>query len=160
MNSVAVIGIGNLSRGDDAIGILAARRIRVELPEVQVIESDGDITELLDCFRHFHSVYIIDAISSSSPASQKTGGNIFEFDAIQGTLPNSDLLVSSHVLGISQAIELARVLGVLPSQLRVLGVEGASFVMGEGISKEADLAIDRVASRMIEKIRKGVHSNA
>lgn len=153
MDRVAVIGVGNLSRGDDAIGILAARRIQMELPDVHAIESSGDITHLLDCFREFQSVYIIDAISSGKPNSENTYGCIREFDATLGPLPDSELLTSSHALGLSQAIELARVLGSLPAQIRVFGVEGRNFEMREGLSRVAKLAVEQVAARIVKQIK-------
>ncbi len=155
MGNVAVVGIGNLSRGDDAIGILAARRIRAELPDVRVIESSGDITELLECFREFEAIYIIDALYSK----RAKPGSIHEFDAVSGALPDTDLLTSSHALGLSQAIELARVLGALPSQLHVMGVQGGDFQIGEGISKTAQLGVNQVVKLVINKIKRGaVHA--
>jgi hydrogenase maturation protease len=47
-----VIGIGNIFRGDDAVGLVAARRLR-ELPlkEVQVLELDGDLTNIAESWQ-------------------------------------------------------------------------------------------------------------
>ena len=46
---ILVIGIGNQYRGDDALGILLARRINsLNLPQVRVIEQAGEGAALIE----------------------------------------------------------------------------------------------------------------
>ena len=49
---------------------------------------------------------------------------------------------STHALGVAEAIEIARSLGRLPKQVRVYGIEGASFDYGRGLSPEVEKAVE------------------
>ena len=74
---VLVIGVGNDYRGDDAVGLIVARRIReMNLPQVQVIESDGEFTRLMESWKDAESVILIDAVQSGVAP-----GTIHRFDA-------------------------------------------------------------------------------
>jgi hydrogenase maturation protease len=55
MRLVIGIGIGNPDRGDDAVGLAVARRVRDAAPGgVTVKELDGDQLTLLDEWDHAH----------------------------------------------------------------------------------------------------------
>src|SRR4030042_3969169 len=73
LDHTIVIGIGNIFRGDDAVGLVAARRLReMQLPGLQILELDGDITTLAECWQGGPKVIVVDAA-----ASQGGGGPIF-----------------------------------------------------------------------------------
>ena len=58
-----------------------------------------------------------------------------------------------HALGLREAIDLADALGLLPDELRVLGIEGASFDHGEGLSPMIADAVPLAAARLLSAIR-------
>lgn len=157
MNHVAVIGVGNPWRGDDAVGIFTARAIQSAVgARATVIESDGEVTSLLECFKSFNQVYIIDAIQTGSAKP----GYIHDIDGIKESFKEASLRASTHVLGVAQSIEMARVLGRLPSKLRVFGIEAAQFEHGSSLSKEVRSASDAVARQIIQDIKKENEANA
>ena len=49
---------------------------------------------------------------------------------------------STHALGLAEAIEIARSLGRLPTRVRVVGIEGARFDFGRGLSPEVEDAVE------------------
>ena len=59
---------------------------------------------------------------------------------------------STHAFGAAEAIELARVLGRLPRRLIVVGIEGARFDAGVGLSPEVAAAVEDVARRGLDDI--------
>lgn len=154
MNRVAVVGVGNIWRGDDAVGIVAARGIQLALDSlaecITFIESEGEVTSLLECFKTFDRVYIIDAIQTENFKA----GRIFEFDAIKNPLQEIPLHASTHVLGVAQSIEMARILGYLPCALRIFGIEAAQFEHGSPLSKEVKAASERVIQKIVAEIKK------
>lgn len=165
MNKIAVIGVGNYWRGDDAVGILTARGIKLAMDSLggssaascaSVIESDGEITTLLECFQAFDRVYLIDAIQTGSARV----GQIFDFDGITHPLRELTLSASTHVLGVAQSIEMARALGRLPSVLRVFGIEAAQFEHGSALSKEVKAASQTLTQRIVDEIRKETRADA
>lgn len=161
MRKVAVIGVGNFWRGDDAVGIVAARGVKLALGSsfestATVIESDGEVTGLLECFRNFEHVYVIDAIQTGDSKP----GRIFDFDGVKEPLREATLRASTHDLGLAQSIEMARALGRLPARLRVFGIEAAQFEHGSPLSKSVKGASEIVVQRVVDEIKKETQADA
>ncbi|MBL8154929.1 MAG: hydrogenase maturation protease [Anaerolineae bacterium] len=146
---ILVIGVGNEDRGDDAAGLLAARRIRGrELPRVRVAEQSGDGAELIDLWGQSQRVYLIDAMVTGAPP-----GTVQRFDIRAGALPAHLAQTSSHLFGVVQAIELGRVLGSLPPTMLVYGIEGKCFDHGAGLSAEVEQAVAALVEQVIHDIQ-------
>ena len=139
---VVVIGVGNDDRGDDAAGLLVARRVRAAAAgRVEVIESDGSITGLLESWSPADHVILVDAVPGPHP------GRCQRLDAAAAATMRS--ACSSHGLGAGQAIALASVLGALPASLVVHAVEGSDFTRGAPVSAAVDAACTRLARRIL-----------
>src|SRR5215204_5516949 len=148
--SVAVIGVGNLHRRDDAAGILAARRIGQELGErVRVFDGIRDTADLINAWEGADLAILIDAAQVGGPV-----GAIYEIEVGEWRLPEHALRCSTHSLNVAQAIELSRVLDALPSSLAIWGIEGSSFDMGRELSPEVEEAIEKVASQVVSRVRR------
>jgi hydrogenase maturation protease len=143
-----LLAVGNESRGDDAAGLLVARRLRHRTGDVTVREMRPDGIELLEVWQDAESVVIVDATSSGAPP-----GTITRFDAVAGALPASTFAVSTHVVGVAQAVELARTLGRLPARLIVIGIEGRRFGQGDALSPEVGSAVEEAAERALKELR-------
>ncbi|HET9738341.1 MAG TPA: hydrogenase maturation protease [Solirubrobacteraceae bacterium] len=129
-----VIGIGNAARGDDAAGLITARRLGG-------LEHEGDPVALLDVWREADVAVVIDAVSSGAAP-----GTVYRFDATAAPLP-AQLRGSSstHALGLAEAIELGRTLGRLPRRLIVYGIEGERFEAGAELTPAVAAAVEAVA---------------
>lgn len=136
-----VIGLGNDDRGDDGVGLMAARRVRAaKLPRVAVVEMSLDPAKLMDLWGHAQRVYIVDC---SAPAGRP--GTIRRFAAEDGPLPALFGTFSSHLLGIEAIIELARAMHCLPYRLTVYAIEGGSFLFQSQPQRIVAKAADEVA---------------
>jgi hydrogenase maturation protease len=142
-----VIGIGNPLRGDDAVGLLAARRVR-ELadPEVEVMELEGEPARLIDAWQGARLAVVVDAVKSDAP-----GGAVMRFDATASPLPPSLSATSTHALGLGDAVEIARALDWLPERLIVFGVEGTRFQAGSDLSPAVAAAVQAVAEAVLRE---------
>jgi hydrogenase maturation protease len=130
-----VIGVGNAYRGDDAAGLVVARRLRER--GVEAIEQEGEPVALIDVFAARDAVVLVDAVQSGAPP-----GTVHRFDVSDGPLPRELRgSTSTHAVGLGEAIELARALGRLPPLVVVYGVEGARFATGVGLSYEVEAAL-------------------
>jgi hydrogenase maturation protease len=139
---VLVIGVGNDYRGDDAAGLIVARRLRaMNLPDVQVIESDGEFTRLMESWKEAEKVILIDAVQSGAAP-----GTIHRFDANKQKLPASLWQGSTHAFGVAEAIAMAQALGRLPRCFMVFGIEAQSFELGAPLS----VAITRAMQETIQ----------
>lgn len=129
-----VIGIGNPDRGDDAAGVLVARKVHGG----RVIEW-ADCSVLMDLWDSHDDVIIVDAMNSGLPP-----GTVQRFDVLAEQLP-ARAFPSSHAFGVAETIELARSLGRLPDRLVVYGIEVADLELGMHLSEEVAEAVDRLA---------------
>lgn len=128
-----VIGVGNAARGDDAAGVIAARRLGG-------LEHEGDPVALLHVWCDADTAIVIDAVSSGAPP-----GTVHRFDATAAPLPTKLRGSSStHALGLAEAIELGRTLGQLPARLIVYGIEGERFEAGAELTPAVAAAIEAV----------------
>jgi hydrogenase maturation protease len=141
---ILLIGIGNEYRCDDSIGLNVIRALKArELPDTMLIESSGDGAELIDLLSSASIAILIDAVSSGGKP-----GAIYRFDALTQPIPAQLSFQSTHVFGVAEAIELARVLGRLPPSLIVYAIEGENFSTGVGLSLKASEAVQKVVERV------------
>ena len=142
MTSRRIIGCGNPDRGDDAAGLLAARRLR-ELG-IEAEEHPGEALGLLERFGGAESLVLIDAVLGYTQ-----GGRVHVWDCEGPTdatwMPGG---ASSHGLGVAEAIGLAKALGRLPGRVRVYGIEGRCFEPGASVSPQVLAAVERVARQI------------
>ncbi len=147
-SSWLLIGVGNEYRSDDGVGLAVARKIHEKLiPSVTVKEESGEGAALMESWQGFQNVIIIDAVSSGAMP-----GTIFRIDANKETVPIKFFHYSTHAFSVSEAIELARAMHVLPSKLVIYGIEGNDFAAGTTIS----LLVQQAAHKIIEQIVKEI----
>lgn len=145
-----VIGIGNPDRGDDAVGLAVASRIRAAAPRgVTVRELDGDQLRLLDTWDDAAEVYVVDAVCSGGRP-----GATYRFDASR-PLGVRFRQRGTHTFSLAEVIELARALRRLPARLAGYGIEGATFALGAGLSPEAEAAARTVADQILGELAGG-----
>lgn len=142
---VRIIGVGNLFRGDDAAGILAARRLKALVGDrAEVIEAELAGLDVLDLMTEASAVILIDAARSGQPA-----GTIHRLKASAGPISVDLFPHSTHVLNAVDAIEIGRTLGLLPPRVIVYGVEVGDTTAGNALSPPVAAALDQVVERVL-----------
>ncbi len=145
---VLVMGLGNWNRGDDAVGLEVARRLRAMVPgHCSVLEVDGDPLASLESWDGIELAVIVDAVSSGA-----TPGTIHRFDVSNQPLPGGLVSTSTHAFGLQELIELGRALGKLPREVTVLAIEGQRFGIGSRMSPECLASIGTVIEALLEEI--------
>jgi len=143
---VAVVGIGNVDRGDDAAGSLVARDILAgptSAPAKSLVIDAGqapeNFTGVVRAFRP-DLVILVD-----SAASGRRAGAVFLVD--RATLADDD--VSTHRLPLAR---IARYLEeTMDSRVLILGIEPASFD-GTGMTPAVGRAVRKVAAAVEEAV--------
>jgi hydrogenase maturation protease len=127
-----VLGWGNLSRGDDALGPLCVAALREALPaQLQ------DHVEFLDDYQlqvEFaldlvgrKRILFIDAILDAAPA--------FEVSPV---LPRRDSSISSHALSPEALLQVfVDLQGCAPPPVTLLAIHGDAFELGEPLTEAA-----------------------
>ncbi len=154
MNPKLIIGMGNPDRGDDALGPLAVRALAdLNLPSIHIKERNGDGLALLEDWRGYDDVLLIDAA-----APMGNPGRIHRIDAIHDPLPAEFSKTSSHGFGILEAIQLARSLRSLPARLIIYAVEGENFFPGAAPSAVITKALPQLLTQIQRELQETTHA--
>ena len=140
---IRVVGIGT-SFGDDAAGLLVVQGLCAEpgLPPGVDAVPCGRPVELLDLLDGIDSAVIVDATRSGQPP-----GTVHE--PLAADLQEARA-VSSHGLGVRDALAMARALGRAPKRIAIIGIEVAS-TLGDGVSQPVHAALAVARARVREK---------
>ncbi len=144
-----IIGVGNAWRGDDAAGLLVARRLTEEPHAgVEVAECRGTADAVQEAWKGAAAVIVVDAVVAGGPP-----GAIYRFDAHGDGVPAAlSRSISSHGWGVAEALALGQVFQELPPFLIIYGIEGKNFGPGQEVSQEVEEAIPEVVRRIRREI--------
>ena len=144
-SSIRIIGLGNDLRGDDAVGLLAARRLHHTIGDrAEVIEAGMAGVDLIELMTGASVVILIDAVCSG-----KAPGTVHRLNASLSPIGRQVFPRSSHAIGVSEAIELARAMDVLPATVIVYGVEVGNTELGHPLSPPMGEGLDQVLKQII-----------
>ncbi len=145
---VLVATLGNLDRGDDAIGAVVAQALSERLPPgVALFETGDDLLALMNAWQGYPALICVDAL-----ACVGTPGQIFRFDLASDVLPEGFAANSTHALGLDAILSLGRVLAQAPQHIVVYAVAGAQFKLGTAPADAVVAAALQTADRVIEEI--------
>ena len=143
-SDIGFIGVGNEYRQDDGVGIAIARQLgRLQLAGAHMVETQRDATRLMDLWQGADIVFVFDAVYSGG-----TAGAVYRLDAVNEPLADDLFQLSTHKMGIVEAVELSRALNMLPPALIFYGIEGMNFGQGQGLS----LPCKRSAMNVIRRV--------
>jgi len=140
-----VIGIGDPLRGDDGVGVAVIDRLRrYPLPDVRLETHWGEGAGLMALWRGRQRVVLVDAmVSGTEPGTLRR----FSPDA----LPSPGLFpYSTHRFGLAEALQLSAVLGELPADLLVVGIEGGCFDPGRALTPAVAEAVVTATDAILE----------
>jgi len=140
-----IIGIGTDTGGDDAAGLLVAQRLRAL--GIEALDYSGEVLGLLDRWEGARSVILIDAMRSG-----RAVGSVAVLDAREAPWAGEELHVSTHGLGLFEALSLAERLDRLPPRVVIYAIEGRSFEPGSQVSPEVLVAVEEAARRIAREV--------
>jgi hydrogenase maturation protease len=73
---------------------------------------------------------------------------VHRFDVVGQPLPSDFFHYSTHAFSVAEAVELGRVLGLLPSVMVVIGITGESFAPGSLLSPAVEEAVASVTAEI------------
>ncbi|HTZ60441.1 MAG TPA: hydrogenase maturation protease [Acidobacteriaceae bacterium] len=145
---IALLGLGNLMRSDDAVGMLTVRNLAADgrlLDVVRVIEGETLGLDLIDSFAGISQLLAIDAVDIGAPP-----GTLVRFAGQELTgLPVSK---SVHLLGFSDLINVLLLMGAAPTEIVLLGVQPASTDWGTSLTPAVESARKKLAEAAMRQI--------
>jgi hydrogenase maturation protease len=134
---LAVLGLGNLMRADDAVGMLAVQAMRADarIATTTLLIDGGtlglDLLHPLDGVTHLLALDAIDTGEAPGTVVRFAGEAIAEMPVTK----------SVHLLGFSDLIGAMRLTGCAPEEIVVLGVQPALIAWGTELSPVVQAAL-------------------
>jgi hydrogenase maturation protease len=138
-----IIGYGEAGSGDASAGLLVSARLR-ELG-LATVDLGGTAMSLSDHWRGYDRVIIVGVASCG-----REPGELLSWDALNERVPRCAFPKNSF--GIPDAIELARMLDLLPPEIAVHAIEGACFDAGSEPSAAVLEAAERLSAAIAAEV--------
>ena len=149
-SSILIIGVGSPYRCDDSVGLIIVKSLEyIQSKQVRLIEHSGEGSDLMDVWKNYNYIFLIDAVQSGKPP-----GTIHRINAREEKVPTEFFHYSTHAFGVAEAVEMARALGEFPENLFIYGIEGKNFNMGHDMSPSVKISAKIVEKMLKEEIQK------
>jgi hydrogenase maturation protease len=134
-----LLGLGARDRGDDAAGLIVAARLRPRLVDrARVVEGCADALAFVGHLDGVDTAVVVDALESADARP----GTLRRLDLAARDPPPPAPRLSGHGDALGAGWRLARALGVVPRRWWLVGVVGADFTLGAGLSDPVRAALD------------------
>ncbi|MBM3291836.1 hydrogenase maturation protease [Candidatus Bathyarchaeota archaeon] len=143
---ILAIGIGNILRTDDGIGLHVIKKIKEIKPEIDTVDAGLGSIEILEYMEGYDLVFIIDAIEADGEP-----GTIYKINLSGGQQP--PIITHSHGVDLVSTINFGQLLyqNKLPKKIILLAVEAEDTIsLGEEPTKKVKQAIDEVIKEIIK----------
>jgi hydrogenase maturation protease len=148
-----IIGIGNLTRKDDGVGIQIINQLKEmkDIPTgVKVVDLGTGGVDIALALDGWEKAIIIDAIRGEI----NQVGTIIEQIVQTNKLPDIKGMSSTHGFDAITALKLAKEIESIkiPKEIRIIGVEIKEEGMGVELSPKVKSAVPKIIARIIEII--------
>ncbi|HEY6448661.1 MAG TPA: HyaD/HybD family hydrogenase maturation endopeptidase [Acidobacteriaceae bacterium] len=145
---IAVLGLGNLMRADDAVGMLAIERLKADarVPAgVSLVEGGTLGLDLLHPLQGVTHLLALDAIDAGARP-----GTLLRYEGESiADLPTSK---SVHLLGFSDLIGAMRLTGEAPRDIVVLGVQPETISWGTRLTPTVEASLSTLTDAAITQV--------
>jgi hydrogenase maturation protease len=137
---------------DERLGVHVVNTIKEGYdcpPELEIIDGGTLGLELLPLFEKFDRVVIVDAVNFGREPGYI---GVLEDDQIPAVIFSK---LSVHQIGLADLISVAKLKGVMPSKICVIGMQPSSidFALGLEMSDVVNANIDKVIDATIDKLK-------
>lgn len=143
-----VIGVGNLLRSDEGVGIHAARLLgeRDLPPGVQVIDAGVAVGDALSGYRSISKLVVVDAVDAKAQP-----GSVFRFRP-RDVERRHALLRSLHELDLFDALDSVERGGCTIGEVIVVGVQPKTTDWGLELSQEVQSRLPDVVNLLASEL--------
>ncbi len=146
--STLVLGLGNLVHADDGVGVHAIQRLQQDPrvpPDVVLIDGGTQGLSLLPHISGFERLIVIDAVDAGEPP-----GTLIRLEG--QALADMPGKASVHQLGFSDLMVAMRLLGDLPAEVVVFGLQPNSTEWSANLTHRVQQAMDPLIDSVIAQL--------
>jgi hydrogenase maturation protease len=152
MKKTAIIGLGNLFREDDGVGILLLQKLKQNknlIPEnIDFIEAGIPGMNLIHMIEPYDQIIFIDAVNFN----QKPSSSFFFKPENVTSQKNNKNPVSIHETDVLKIIEIYKKIKPTKKQFYIFGVQPKNTDYGETISEDIKKNFEKIFNKLTEEI--------
>ena len=150
MPHTLVLGVGNLLMSDDGVGVHAVQRLekRTLPPGVEVLDGGTCGLDLLQFFEGVERLIVLDAANlGREPGAivRLAGDDVPAFLAMK---------VSPHEINLPELLFSAKLSGIYPREVVVLGVQPETIETGVELSPPVAAQVDALIERALAEVER------
>lgn len=148
--TVLVLGIGNLVMSDDGVGVRVVQRLQREYrlpPEVDVMDGGTLGLDILPRLEGIERLIVVDAVETG-----KRPGTCVRL--VGDDIPLAlETKVSPHQMGLKDLLSVALLLGHIPQEMVLVGVQPGSIEMGIELTPDVESKVDVMLATVLDELR-------
>jgi hydrogenase maturation protease len=147
---VAIIGIGNVLTGDDAVGPHVVRVLEATHafpPGVQVVDAGTPGYDLTGFLADLDAALLVDSVKAKGAP-----GELRVYGKAELLSRRPVLATSPHEPGVREALLTAEFAGVAPTVVRLVGVIPEATETGIGLSPAVRAAVPAAVERLVREL--------
>jgi hydrogenase maturation protease len=151
MAEILILGLGNVLQSDDGIGVRVVERMQERYwfsDNVRILDGGTRGMALAPSLKGVARLLVVDAVESDREPGALTrwvGEEVLGFLAHK-VLPHQD--------GLTDLLRAARLLGVSPEEVVLLGVEPAVLDTGMELSPSVAVRVDELVGMVLRELRR------
>ena len=141
-----VLGIGNILNRDEGLGVHALKQMDTlieSMPEFEFLDGGVLGLNLLMVVEDCSHLLILDAVNAGQQP-----GTVIELEKEQIPL-YAGINLSQHQTTFQEVLGLAKIRGLLPEYLHLVGIQPLDISIGLGLSPEIEQAIQEMINRTV-----------
>ncbi len=143
-----VLGVGNVLLSDEGVGVRVVEELvkRYEIPDdVEVIDGGTLGLNLIYFLDNADRLLVVDALLGGNPP-----GSLYKFKGDQVKAYFREKKLSAHDIGLQEVLGVAELIGKVPKEVVVIGVEPESL----DVSLELSPSVKKVLERLLDEVLK------
>ena len=143
MAAPLVIGIGNILLRDEGVGVRVVMELERRVaqghlaapPGTRFVDGGTLGLELLPMLTDASALVLVDAVNLGGPPGTVS---VLRGEEIEGTLAGH---VSPHQVGVADLVAAARLMGVMPRDSSLVGIQPAAIDIGLDLTPQVEAAV-------------------
>lgn len=146
---ILVLGIGNLVMSDDGVGVKVVQKLQREYcfaDNVEIVDGGTLGLDLLPKLEGIECLIVVDAVD----IGKKPGTCV----RLQGEeLPIAlETKVSPHQMGLKDLLSVAELMGYLPREMVLIGIQPGSIEMDVDLTAEVEAKVGELTTMILDEL--------
>jgi hydrogenase maturation protease len=148
---ISLIGLGNILLKDEGVGVHVIQAIRQKYtfsPEINIVDGGTLGLDLLPIFEDSRKILIVDAVDFGK---ERGHVRVLEREGLHGFFQSK---LSVHHIGLSDLLFGARLKGIEPEEICLIGIQPASVEAGLEMTEEISSRKEELIDLSIGRLQK------